>query len=153
MPAKKYHIALSPAERPKIEIVARSHRRSHRERNRARILLLADGNREGGSLKDARIAQQVSCSVLQVQNVRKRACQRGALPALIHKEQENRKARALDGAGEAQLVSIACSQAPDGRKRWTLQLMKERLIQMEVVETINEATICRTLKKTRSSRG
>ena len=78
---------------------------------------------------------------------------RGVLDCVRHKEQVNRKARRLDGAGEAQLVTLACSQAPDGRKRWTLQLLRERLIQLEVVESIDGATICRTLKKMRSSRG
>ena len=75
------------------------------------------------------------------------------LESLGHQEQANRKERRLDGAAEAQLVTIACSQAPDGRKRWTMQLLKERLIQMEIVESIDEATICRTLKKIRSSPG
>ena len=153
MPAKKYIIALTNEQRDKLDIVARSYRHSQRERNRARILLLADTNREGGSLTDVQIAATVGCQLLTVSKVRERAATRGVVESLAHKEQENRKPRRLDGAGEAQLVTLACSQAPDGRKRWTMQLLKERLIQMQVVETIDEATICRTLKKTRSNRG
>ncbi len=153
MPAKKYIIGLTDEQRSKLEIVARSYRHSQRERDRANILLLSDTNREGLSLNDAQIAASVGCQPLRVSKLRERAVTRGVLESVRHKEQEKRKPRRLDGAGEAQLVTLACSQAPDGRKRWTMQLLKERLIQMQVVESIDEATICRTLKKMRSSRG
>jgi putative transposase len=153
MPAKKHIIALTPEQKSQLEIVARSYRHSQRERNRAKVLLLTDANREGGCLPDAQIAAQVGCQPLTVSKIRQRAAERGIVASLERKEQERRKARRLDGAGEAQLVTLACSQAPEGRKRWTMQLLKERLRQMEVVETIDEATICRTLKKTRLNRG
>jgi hypothetical protein len=116
-------------------------------------LLLADTERQGAGLNDVRIAEAVGCKALTVSKVRERAFTRGVLESLAHKEQERRKARRLDGTGEAQLVAIACSQTPDGRKRWTMRMLKERLIEMEVVEDIDEATICRTLKKTNLSRG
>lgn len=154
MPAKKHIVTLTDEERRKLDSVRRSHRHSARERNRAKILLLADtGRQDDGALSDAKIAELVGCQPLAVSKVRERAVCRGALPALKHKEQEKRKQRRLDGAGEAQLVAIACSQAPDGRKRWTLQMLKERLIAMEIIENIGETTIRRTLKKTCSSRG
>ena len=153
MPAKKHTLALTDEQRTKIDIVARSYRHSPRERNRAKILLLADIHREDGCLSDVQIAATVGCQPLTVSKVRERALTRGVLESLAHKEQERRKARRLDGAGEAQLIAIACSQTPDGRKRWTMRMLKERLIEMEVVESIDEATICRTLKKTRSNRG
>lgn len=153
MTSKKHVIHLLPEQRDELEVVVRSYRRSKRERDRARILLLADANQEGPRLNDSQIAASVGCSLLTVSKVQARAVTRGVLESLCHKEQVNRKPRRLDGEGEAQLVALACSQAPDGRKRWTMQLLKERLIQMEVVESIDEATICRTLKKMRSSRG
>jgi len=153
MPAKKHLIALTQEQKSQLEIVARSYRHSQRERNRAKVLLLTDTHREGGSRSDAQIADQIGCQPLTVSKIRERAAQRGVVESLERKVQENRKPRRLDGAAEAQLVTLACSQAPDGRKRWTMQLLKERLIQMQVVETIDEATICRTLKKTRLNRG
>jgi homeodomain-containing protein len=153
MPTKKHTIALTHEQRGQLEIVARSYRHSQRERNRAKVLLLTDANREGGSRNDAQIAAEVGCQPLTVSKIRERAALRGMVESLRHKEQIHRKPRRLDGAAEAQLVTLACSQAPDGRKRWTMQLLKERLIEMHVVERIDEATICRTLKKTRSSRG
>ncbi len=153
MPNKKNIVTLTDEERQKLESISRSYRHSARERNRAKILLLADTGREGGSLCDAKIAEAVGYQPLAVSKVRERAVSGGALGALKHKEQGRRKQRRLDGAGEAQLVAIACSQAPEGRKRWTIRLLKERLIQMEVVEEIGETTLRRTLKKTRSSPG
>ena len=154
MPAKKYIIALTPEERQQIEIVARSYRYSERERSRAKILLLADQNQtEGGWLKDREIAEQLGCTPLHVEKTRQRAIERGAVESLKHKPQENRRARKLDGAAEAQLTTLACSQAPEGRKTWTLQLLADQLIQMKVVDSVSDTTIYRTMKKTHSSPG
>ena len=154
MPAKKYIIALTPEERQQIEIVARSYRHSERERSRARILLLADQNQpEVGALLDREIAEQLKCTPLHVEKTRQRAIQRGAVESIKHKPQETRKARKLDGAAEAKLTSIACSQMPDGRSRWTLQMLADQLIQLEVVDFVSDTTIYRTMKKTCSSHG
>ncbi len=153
MPTKKNLITLTDEEREQLEMVSRSTRRSRREKLRARILLLTDAAREGGSLQDKAIAQQLRCAALTVSQVRARATERGVLAATRHKEQERRKARALDGAQEAHLIALTCSAPPEGRKRWSLQLLKERLIALEIVENIGCETIRRTLKKTRSSRG
>jgi hypothetical protein len=156
MPAKKYIIILSAEEREKLERVCRSHRHSAREKKRARILLMADtgvSHAQGGSWADAAIAQKVECDVLTVERVRQRAFERGALASLKRQEQQNRKARALDGAGEAALLAITCSTPPDGAARWSLRLLRERLIEMEMVENIGQETIRSTLKKTPSSRG
>jgi hypothetical protein len=154
MPAKKYIISLTQEERNQIEIVARSYRHSARERCRAKILLLADINQpEGEARKDAQIAQLVGCTSLHVEKTRQKAIERGAVESLKHKPQENRRARKLDGAGEAKLTALATSQAPEGRKTWTLQLLADRLIQMEVVDTISDTTIYTTMKKMRSNPG
>lgn len=153
MPARKHHLTLTDEERTKLQIVARSYHHSARERTRAKILLLTDTLRDGGPLKDAQIAEAVKCHPITVGKIRDKAVERGVIASLEHREQERRKKRSLDGAGEAALIVLTCSEAPKGRKRWTMTLLKERLIEMEVVETIDEATICRTLKKTRSSRG
>lgn len=90
---------------------------------------------------------------LPVSQVRKRACERGAVESIEHKEQEKRKARKLDGEQEAKLVAVACSAPPEGQKRWSLRLLRDRLIELEVVEEIGTETIRSTLKKMHSSRG
>jgi transposase len=151
MPAKKYIIALTLAERDALEQVTRSHRRSLREKRRARILLLSDSQHphdQGGSCIDEEIAARLGCSMLTVYKVRKRAVERGVVPSIEHKEQEKRKARALDGGQEAHLVALTCSTTPDGEARWSLRLLRERLIEMEIVEQIGLETIRTTLKKT-----
>lgn len=148
MPAQKHPLVLTAAERQQLEVVCRSGRRTPREKTRARILLLTDTNRPEGALTDRQIAQNVGCALPTVAKLRTRAAQRGALKAIAHKDQSPRKARALDGAQEAHLVTLCCSAPPEGRKRWTLKLLQGRLIELEVVESIACETIRRTLKKT-----
>lgn len=156
MSSKKHVINLSLEERERIEKVSRSNRSSIREKSRARVLLLSDvsqSREQGGSLTDGEIAGRLGCSPQTVYEVRRRAVERGAVESLKRGEQAKRKARKLDGRGEAQLVAITCSAPPQGQARWSLVLLRERLIEMEVVEHIGLETIRTTLKKTRSSRG
>lgn len=156
MPAKKYIIHLEAAERAALEKVSLSNRRSVREKTRARILLLSDTSyprHQGGSCRDSEIAAQLKVSPLTVSQVRARAHERAVLECLVRQEQAKRKERKLDGAQEATLVALTSSAPPLGTSRWTLRLLRERLIEMEVVESIGTETIRSTLKKTRSSRG
>jgi len=156
MPRKKHLVKLSPEERVALQKVARSNRASVREKIRARVLLLADlscSREQGGSRRDSEIAHELGCSPLTVSNVRARAAQRGAVESIRREVQQQRKARKLDGRQEAQLVAVACSAPPAGAARWSLRLLRERLIEMELVEQIGLETIRTTLKKTHSSRG
>jgi len=151
MPAKKYVVRLSVEERVALGKVSVSNRRSVREKSRARILLLCDSGvsrEDGGSQSDHAIALRLKVSALTVSNVRQRASERGALDSVVRAAQTKRKARALDGAGEAHLVALTCSAPPEGFARWTLRLLRARLIEMEVVESIGQETIRQTLKKT-----
>lgn len=156
MLTQKYIVTLNDEERQQLVTIARSNRRSVREKTRARILLLADTARsreEGASLKDSEIALRLRCAPLTAQQVRKKAVERGAVAAIEHKAQEKRKARKLDGAQEAQLIALTCSAPPEGQQRWSLRLLRDRLIAMEVVKDIGTETIRSTLKKMNSSRG
>jgi putative transposase len=156
MSKKQHLIDLSSQERSALEKVSRSNRVGIREKARARILLLSDvshSREQGGSCTDAQIVEQLGCSPLTVYNVRRRASQRGAVQSITRGVQQKRKARKLDGRQEAQLVALTCSTPPQGRSRWSLVLLRERLIEMQVVEHIGLETIRTTLKKTRSSRG
>lgn len=156
MSAKKNIVSLSEEERAALEKVSLSTRRSVREKTRARILLLSDSCRsqeEGGSLSDLAIAALLKVSKVTVVSVRQRAAERGTLGCIERQEQRRRKARKLDGEQEAKLVALACSPLPAGQARWSLRLLRERLIELEVVEQIGLETIRSTLKKTRSSRG
>ena len=156
MSRKKHLINLGSEERSGLEKISRSNRASIREKTRARILLLSDvshSREQGASRTDEEIVKQLGCSPLTVYNVRQRACQRGALPSIQRGEQIKRKARKLNGRQEAQLVALSCSAPPQGRARWSLVLLRDRMIEMQVVEHIGLETIRTTLKKTRSSRG
>jgi hypothetical protein len=156
MSRKKHLINLSSEERSGLEKISRSNRASIREKTRARILLLSDVSHlreQGGSRGDAEIASRLGCSPLTVYNVRQRACERGALPSIRRGEQIKRKARKLNGRQEAQLVALTCWAPPQGRARWSLVLLRDKMIEMQVVEHIGLETIRTTLKKTRSSHG
>ena len=153
MPAKKHHVTLTPDQRERVEIIARSYKHSQRERNRARILLLCDTCQEEGACQDARIEQQVGVCNATVEQVRRRFAQEGLDAALFHKEQTRRKERALDGRAEAFLVATTCSAPPDGHARWSLHLLADKVIQAGYCESVSHETIRQTLKKTNSSRG
>jgi hypothetical protein len=153
MPAKQYHVFLDEEQRERAQRVARSHKHSQRERTRARIVLLADVAGQGGGCKDEVICDKVRTSASTVVRVRERFAQGGLEAALFHKAQEKRKARKLDGAGEAHLVALVCSAPPEGHKQWGLHLLKDKLIEMQVVDTISHEAVRTTLKKINSSRG
>jgi transposase len=118
-------------------------------RSRAGILLKAD---EG--LTDAEIAEDLGVGTATVERIRKRAVLEGIAAALERKKQDtpSRKPR-LDGRAEARLVQLACSQPPEGHARWTLTLLGDKLVELNVVESVSRTTIHRRLKKTASSRG
>ena len=153
MSAKKYHVSLTEAERTELLRLSKSQRHSERERKRARILLLADEAKEGGADKDAAIAQQVKVAPLTVTRTRQRFAERGLHKSLAHKDQETRKARVLDGEAEAFLIATTCSMPPEGQKRWSLRLLKDALIEQQIVDAIGKETVRQTLKKMRSNRG
>lgn len=156
MSSKKNCVRLSEQERAGLHKLWRSNRSSIREKTRARTLLLSDENclsEDGGSRTDGEIARQLGCTPLTVSKLRERAAVRGALESVKREVQQKRKARKLNGRQEAQLIAVTCSTPPEGRVRWSLVLLRERLIEMEVVEHIGLETIRSTLKKTRSSRG
>ena len=151
MPVKQHHIYLSADERTVLEQVSASTHASEREKKRARILLLCDTSvlfESGGSRTDAQVAAQLRCHFQTVQGVRVRACHNSAVAVVERAPQKRRAPRRLDGEAEAHLVALTCSAPPVGRARWTLSLLRERLIELEVVEGVGLETVRRTLKKT-----
>ena len=83
-----------------------------------------------------------------VERVRRRCVEEGVEAALGRKEQLNRRAKKLDGQGEAHLIALACGEPPEGRVSWTLQMLADGLVEREIVESISDETVRRTLKKT-----
>ena len=119
----------------------------------ARILLLADGNSDDGKRTDDAIAKALQVGTATVARVRRRFVGQGLQSALNRQFQRNRRARKLDGEGEAFLVATARSAALAGRKSWTLRLLADRLVECDIVDSISPEAVRQTLTKTNSSLG
>ena len=153
MSQKKYRVKLTKEERNDlIELISQG-KAAARKLVHARILLHADEAPEVGSLKDTDIAKAVYCSRLSVERVRKRFVVEGIESALNPKVQKRYRPKKLDGEGEAFLIATACSSAPEGRSDWTLQLLADRLIECEIVDSISAEAVRQTLKKTNLNLG
>lgn len=146
MPAL-YRIRLTGAERTALTTLTRQGTRHARVITRAHALLLADGGR-----RDAEIAQILGISARTVQRVRRRAVERGALAAIQDRPRPGGRPK-LDGHQQAYLVALACSDPPAGRAHWTMQLLATRMVDLNVVASLSDETVRRTLKKTTSSPG
>lgn len=154
MPQKKYLVTLSPEEREQLAGLLSAGKRSALTITRARILLKADQADGGPAWPDDRIAEALDCGLRTVERVRQRFVERGLEEALGRKPQGRpSRERKLDGRAEARLIALACSQPPDGRATWTLQLLADKLVELKVVGSVCDETVRRVLKKTRSSRG
>jgi transposase len=151
--AKKYLVTLTPEERAGLTGLASAGKRSALTITRARILLKADQADGGPAWQDADIAEALDCGVRTVERVRQRFVERGLEQALGRKPQDRpSRERKFDGAAEARLIALACSAPPAGRARWTLKLLADRLVELEVFESVSDEAVRRVLKKTNSSR-
>ncbi len=153
MPAKIYKVTLEKEERDKLTALVNKGKGNARRMRRARILLMADEAQENGGWKDAEIARALSASVRTVERTRQKCVEEGIEAALNHTRPKKTRSKVLDGEAEARLVQLACSEAPDGREDWSMQLLADKLIELEVVETVSRETVRTTLKKTNLSLG
>lgn len=154
MPKKIYVVKLSPEERSELEMVVKKGKAAGWKIQRVQALLKVDQGSAGPGWIDARIAEAFGCTSRSLENWRRQAVEQGPL-SLLGRKQRLRPATPpiLDGEKEAKLVALACSEPPEGRGRWTMQLLADRLVQLEVVDAIGHETVRRTLKKTTSSPG
>ena len=149
----KHVVRLSAEERTHLERLVATGKNSAATLMHARILLKADANHADCNWEDVRITVALDTSISTVLRIRKAFVEEGLDAALYRKRSTRHYQRKLDGAGEARLIAIACSKAPEGRAHWTMQLLADKLIQLKIVDTISDDTVHRTLKKTISSRG
>lgn len=147
----KFIVHLTGEQRQELEQLAAKGKRSAATITRARLLLKADADADGWP--DDRIAEALDISAGTVARIRKKFVQQGLEAAILRQRPTGRQYRKLDGAQEAQLATLACSPPPEGQARWTMKLLADKLVELEVVPSIDPATVCRTLKKTRSNRG
>jgi transposase len=146
----KFIVRLNDEERATLRRMVEEGKRAGSVLKRAWILLKADA--DGPIWKDPEIAKAFEVGLSTVHRVRQAFVEEGLEEALYRKKPTNRQYRKLDGAQEAKLLAIACSQPPTGRSRWTLQLLADRLVELEIVEEISDECVRRTLKKMSSSR-
>ena len=150
---KKYVVRLDPGEREGLAELVATGRAAARTLTRARILLKADVGPDGPGWPDAQIAAALDIGTATVERARARLVTEGLGAALRPRRPTAPRRRKLDGAAEAHLVALACSDPPAGRARWTLRLLAEELVELDVVEAISPETVRQTLKKTSSSPG
>ena len=151
---KRYKVTLTDEERQELQALIAAGKAAARKLTHARIVLKADAAAGGPAWIDQRIAEALDVGVATVERVRQRFVEEGLEAALSRKPQQRpRRQPKLDGRAEARLIALACSAPPQGRQRWTLRLLADRLVELEIVDAISDETVRRALKKTRSSRG
>ena len=135
---KKYCVGLTEEEQEEQEelgaVVPKGQAAAYKQTH-ARILLLSDENQADGAMRDEEIARALRVGTATVERVRRRCVEEGVEAALGRREQLRRRQRKLDGSGEAHLTHLACSEPPEGRAGWTLQLLADRLVGCEIVDS------------------
>jgi transposase len=153
MSAKRYKVTLSPTERAELTALVNKGSGQARRLRRARILLMADEAQEGGGWKDTDIATALGAQVRTVERTRQKCVEEGIEAALNHTKPNKSRGKVLDGTAEAHLARLACTEAPDGHERWSMQMLADKLIELEIVETVSRETVRTTLKKMNLSPG
>jgi transposase len=149
----KYIVTLTPDERTMLETLITSGTSAARKLTHARILLKADSTAGSPGWSDEEIRAALDVSLPTIHRVRQQFVEDGLEAALDRRKPAGARRRKLDGAQEAHLLAVACGAAPDGQKRWSLRLLANRLVELEVVEAISHETVREVLKKTNLSPG
>ena len=143
---KKFIVRLTDDERSRLSVMTTTGRASAFSIKHANIVLKADA--DGPAWTDNKIAESFSCSINAVANTRQRLVETGIEAALQRRPQVRPSRLAiLDGEKEAKLIALCCSKPPEGRARWTLQLLADRLVALKIVDTISDETVRVSLKK------
>jgi transposase len=149
----KYVVRLTSEERDELQGIVGRGKVAAMKRRRAQVLLKADAGAEGSGPTDMEVAAALEVGTATIHRVRRAYVEQGLHAAIERQPQRAQPRLKLDGAAEAQLVAVACSPAPSGKARWTLQLLGDKLVELHVVESISRECVRQTLKKTSSSRG
>lgn len=150
---KKYVVRLSDDERNQLNDMIHKGKSSAQKLMKARILLKADVSEAGEGWSDSHIIEALETSATTVYRTRQQLVEEG-LEAVLSRKPRARPpvAPIFDGEKEAQLITLACSKPPEGYARWTLRLLEEKVVELDIVDHASDSTICRVLKKTSSSR-
>ena len=144
---KQYIVELTSEERSQLhQIVTRGNTTGYRIKY-AHILLKADQGKNGPGWSDPKIAEAFDCNLSTVYRLRKRLVEKGFDTVLRNGNTGKRKQRKLDGKAEAHLIALACSEPPQGRRRWTVRLLADELVALGIVDSCGKTTVHETLKK------
>jgi len=150
---KKYIVTLTQEERLRLQAMLSRGKAAARKLVHARILLKADASSGGPAWNDDAISEGLEVGRATVERVRKEFVEEGLDAALDRRKPRRHYERALDGDGEAHLIALACQKPPEGRSRWTLRLLADRMVRLEYVEALSHESVHRVLKKTSLSLG
>ena len=150
---KKYKVTLTAAEREDLNIIIKKEHVSGRKRIHAQILLRTDESEGQSGWKDVDVAEAYGVGLRTVERIRERFVTKGFAAALQSKADQENRARKFDGKKEAKLITLACSRAPKGRARWTLQLLADRMVELKYMESISHQAVHTVLKKTKLNLG
>ena len=150
---KKYIVTLTDVERQMLQAMLSRGKAAARKLMHARILLKADAAPGGPGWEDAAIAHGLEVGRATVERVRKEFVEEGLDAALERRKPRRQYERTLDGDGEAHLIALACQKPPEGRSRWTLRLLADRMVRLEYVDEVSKDTVSRVLKKTNLNLG
>lgn len=152
MPAKRYIVSLTEEEKHSLENLTKTGKTAAAKINRARILLKANINQPEKGWKDQEISKALDTSVSTIEQVRQRFVEEG-LESALNPRPRPAIPRKLDGEVEAHLITIACSESPEGHSRWTLRLLADTLVSLGYIESISHESVRQVLKKTSLSLG
>jgi len=148
---KKYIVQLTCKEREELKKMVSKNRIAASKRLRAQIILAIDQGINGPAMTDAQVAKAFDCTARTPERLRKKVVEKGIDQTVEHGNTGSYRARKLDGKAEAYLIATACSKAPDGYSRWTVRLLAEKLVELDIVDSCSKDTVHRTLKKTNLS--
>jgi transposase len=144
----RYRVTLTKEERNELEALTKKGKIEARRFKYARALLLCDAGPEGPSWKVADVADALGVTSRSIEHLKKRFVEEGLEAALERKPLDKPPREVVfDGAFEARLISLACSEAPEGHQRWTVRLLAEKAVELRFAETVSHMTVQRTLKK------
>lgn len=147
--APRYRVTLTPQERKELEALTRNGKTPAKKFIHARVLLLCDASPEGPAWKVADVAEALGVTSRTIEHLKKRFVEEGLEAALVRKSR-TRPPREVtfDGAFEARLIALACSEAPPGHRRWTVRLLADKAVELNLASSVSHMTVQRILKKT-----
>ena len=148
----RYRVTLNKEERKELEAMTRRGKTHARRFIHARALLLCDAGTDGPAWNVADVAAALGVTSRAIEHLKKRFVEEGLEAALERKPKEKPPREVtFDGAFEARLITLACSDAPEGRRRWTVRLLADKAVELKIAESVSHMTVQRVLKKTNLS--